>query len=95
MDKEIFQPTPLSYASVEEGMSGTTNTELDSGNTHDPYANITANTCAPQTHENNNPSDPQSLEPSVVSYVVNQPADPQLWDGSFCPISLFGMNEYL
>ena len=21
--------------------------------------------------------------------------DPQLWDGSFCPISIFGINEYL
>jgi len=55
MDKEIFQPTPLSYTSAEEGTSSTTNTEFGSGNIHDPHANITANMC-----------DPQSLEPSVV-----------------------------
>jgi len=37
----------------------------------------------------------QGLEPLVVLYTSNQPANPQLWDSSFCPISLFGMNEYL
>jgi len=39
-DKEIFQPTPLSYTSAEEGTSSTTNTEFGSGNMHDPHANI-------------------------------------------------------
>lgn len=31
----------------------------------------------------------------MIPYSINQPADPQLWDGSFCPISIFGVNEYL
>jgi len=35
------------------------------------------------------------MEPSVILCAINQPADSQLWDGSFCSISLFGMNEYL
>jgi len=95
VDKEIFQPMLLSYTSVEKGMSSTTNTELDSGNMYNPHANITTNMCASQIHENNNLSDFQSLEPSVVFYVINQPVDPQLWDSSFCLISLFRMNEYL
>jgi len=35
------------------------------------------------------------MEPSVIPCAINQPADPQLWNGNFCSISLFGMNEYL
>lgn len=31
----------------------------------------------------------------MIPYSINQPADPQLWDGSFCPISIFGVNKYL
>ena len=27
--------------------------------------------------------------------ITNQPVDPQLWDSNFCPISLFGIDEYL
>jgi len=43
----------------------------------------------------NNICTSQGLEPLVISYTSNQPANTQLWDGSFCPISHFGMNEYL
>ena len=35
------------------------------------------------------------LEPSTIPYSADQPVDPQLWDGRFCPISLFRINEYL
>ena len=45
--------------------------------------------------EINNTSVPQGLEPSAIPYIANQPMDPQLWDGNFCPISLFGLDEYL
>ena len=38
---------------------------------------------------------PQDLEPSVISYSINQSTDLQLWDGSFCLISLFVINDYL
>ena len=31
----------------------------------------------------------------VILYQANQPADPQLWDGNFFSISLFGVDEYL
>jgi len=37
----------------------------------------------------------QGLELSVILYTINQPANPQLWNNKFCPISLFGMNKYL
>ena len=35
------------------------------------------------------------LKPTVIPYTVNQPADSQLWNGNFYPISIFGINEYL
>jgi len=35
------------------------------------------------------------MKPSVIPCAINQPTDPQLWDGNFCPISLFEINEYL
>jgi len=37
----------------------------------------------------------QGPELLVISYTVNQPADPQLWNSNFCPISIFGINKYL
>jgi len=27
--------------------------------------------------------------------LINQPVDLQLWDGNFCPVSIFGVNKYL
>jgi len=38
---------------------------------------------------------PLDLGLSVIPYQTNQPADPQLWDGNFLLISLFGMDEFL
>jgi len=38
---------------------------------------------------------PQRLEVSTILYGVNQLADPQLWNSSFCFISIFNINEYL
>jgi len=35
------------------------------------------------------------LEPLVIPYQANQPADPQLWDDNFSPISLFGIDKFL
>jgi len=31
----------------------------------------------------------------VIPYQANQSVDPQLWNGNFCPISLFEVDEYL
>jgi len=44
-----------------------------------------------------NTPQPQSshLEYSVIPYTENQPADPDLWDGVFSPISLFGVEKFL
>ena len=33
------------------------------------------------------------LESSAIPYTENQPADPDLWDGVFSPISLFGVQN--
>ena len=40
MDEEIFQLTPLSYTSAEEGMSSTTNTEFGSENVASVCPNV-------------------------------------------------------
>ena len=37
----------------------------------------------------------QDIELFMILYIINQLTDPQLWDGSFCLISIFGMNKYL
>ena len=50
---------------------------------------------APYAPGSSNTSTTQGIKPSVIPYAVNQPADLQLWDSSFCPISLLGMNEFL
>ena len=41
--------------------------------------------------------DPSTLPapPSALPYEANVPADPDLWDGHFGPVSLFGTNEFL
>jgi len=36
-----------------------------------------------------------NIEPSVIPYQTNGPADPNLWDGNFSPISLLGVDEFL
>ena len=51
--------------------------------------------CAPIEAASNNTYSTQGLEPSVIPYTANQPADSQLWDGNFCPILIFRMNKYL
>jgi len=35
------------------------------------------------------------LEPLVILYQENQPANPLLWSSDFTPIFLFGINEFL
>jgi len=35
------------------------------------------------------------IESIAISYGDNQPADPNLWDGSFFPTFIFGINESL
>jgi len=44
--------------------------------------------------ESNDTNTTHNFELTVILYTVSQSADPQLWDGNFCPISIFGMNEY-
>jgi len=35
------------------------------------------------------------LESSAIPYIKNQPMDPNLWDGVFSLISLFGVKKFL
>jgi len=35
------------------------------------------------------------VTPSAIPYEANSPADPNLWDGHFGSVSLFGTNEFL
>jgi len=81
VENEVFQPTSLSYA-IRENVSTnlTPNIELNRA----PIEAASNNTCSTQ-----------GLEPSIIPYTANQPADSQLWDGNFCPISIFRINEYL
>ena len=37
----------------------------------------------------------QSSELSIIPYAINQPTDPQLQDGNFCSVFIFGVNKYL
>jgi len=36
-----------------------------------------------------------NTEPTAIPYQTNGPADPNLWDGNFTPISLLGVDEHL
>ena len=35
------------------------------------------------------------MESIAISYQENQPADPDLWDSIFAPISIFGIDQYI
>ena len=84
VENEVFQPTPLSYATAKGGENVSTNLA----------PNVELNRALIEAASNNTCST-QGLEPSVIPYTANQPVDSQLWDGNFCPISIFRMNEYL
>jgi len=49
----------------------------------------------PYSTNTNNTLSFLGLEPLVILYQANQPADSQLWDSNFTPISLFGIDEFL
>jgi len=57
---------------------------------------------APHKDALNDPSPADNLNtsqepspPTVIPYSANVLADPNLWDGNFTAISLFGTNEFL
>ena len=66
----------------------------DYSSTHMPHNSHAYNKAAPI--DSNQPA-PSTLPvpPSAIPYETNMPADPNLWDGHFGPISLFGTNEFL
>jgi len=49
----------------------------------------------PHISNTNNTSMPQDIKLLVILYTVNQLINLQLLDSSFCPISLFEINEFL
>ena len=73
----------LSYAPLKEVTPDTANMGPAVESMHVPHA-----------AELNCENTPQDLEPLVIPYQANQPVDPQLWDDDFCPISLFGIDNY-
>jgi len=84
VENEKFQTTSLSYATAKEGENNSTNQAPNVDLNHASLEAVLNNSCPTQ-----------GLEPSVLPYVANQPVDSQLWDSNFCPILIFGMNEYL
>ena len=84
INNKKLQSSFLSYEIAKERMDDSTNTKLITNSMHSPYSS-----------QINNMSMFQDIEPSVILYRVNQPVDLQLQNGSFCPISLFRINEYL
>jgi len=50
---------------------------------------------SPHANDSNHSVSPPDLEPLAIPYQANQLADPQLWDGNFNSISLFGTDEFL
>jgi len=84
VENEIFQLTPLSYTTAEGEENVSTNQVPNIELNRAPIEAVSNNTCSTE-----------ELEPSVIPYTANQPVDSQLWNGNFCPISIFGMNKYL
>ena len=83
---EISEPEKpaLSYVIPKIGETNNTNKTTVIGTISKPHSMNNNNTCSPK-----------GLEPFTILYSINQPTDLQLWDSSFCPISIFGINEYL
>jgi len=80
---EVQSPS-LSYAPLKEMMPDTTSMGPAVEPMHIPHA---------MEIDCENVS--QGLEPLVIPYQADQPVDPNLWDGNFCPISLFSVDNYL
>jgi len=84
----------LSYATIREEETVSANQAPASTPIHTPHAADSPNN-VPHSEDSNNTFPPQGMEPLVIPYSINQPVDPQLWNGNFCPVSPFGTNEYL
>ena len=74
----------LFYATPKIGDSNNVKKTIAIENTLEPYSLVT-----------NNMYKHQGLDSSAILYLINQLTELQLWNGSFCPIFIFGMNEYL
>ena len=59
-----------------------------------PTALTNDNDAVPNTSCQSDPST-MPVPPSAISYKANDLADPNLWDGHFGPVSLFGINKFL
>jgi len=84
VETENLQEPSLSYAPLKEG-------------TEDTMSVVPVNKTSQVSHVNNhnNICSSQDFETMAISYTVNQPADPLLWDSIFCPTSIFQLNKYL
>ena len=84
MNNDTTKTLSLFYMIVKKEIDIPTNLVPPEVSIYIPHVNKTNNICASQ-----------SFEPSIFSYAANQFMDLQLWNSSFCSVSLFGMNQYL
>ena len=97
------QRLTLSYASPEEERMTIANKASALTHMLEPQGehveNMEANRYQPQDvsveNMDTHMSQPQVLETSSIPYLINQPVDPNLWDGSMYSISIFGLNKLL
>ena len=69
-------------------------------NTLNKHVSVDHNTMTPQCISTEHPSSPSPHGDNVVIniqllYDPNTPTEPDLWDGNFYPISLYGSIEYI
>ena len=78
------QRLALSYASPKIGKTNLANEAVIENSMLEPHESGVDNTYTSQ-----------SLELAAIPYSANQSVDSLLWNGNFCPISIFGINKYL
>ena len=74
----------LSYAFLKKGETNSTSKANVVESTLNPHRTVINKTCLLQ-----------DLKSLAIPYLANQPANLQLWNDSFCPIFIFGINKFL
>jgi len=94
-----LQGPALSYVFPKVGEMETANQANTIESTSVPYNTIFNDMCTSQSavlqSTNVNMYESQGLELSAIHYTDNQLVNLQLWDSSFCHISIFSINNYL
>ena len=93
IDNESSQLLSLLYVIVKEEKNISTNITSKNELIYILYAIKTVNMYLLQVENNINLIILQEIGLSIVFYTINQSIYLQLWNGCFCPISLFSINE--